>query len=162
MFELEGKRGRLETPVHWPEEGPTVPGLSPELRVLLAEDDVEMRELLVEVLNEAGCSVTVARDGTEMLGDLLQAALRQFPEEPFDLLITDQLMPGCTGLEALARLRSVGYAMPALLITAFPDADTRVRANRLHALVLAKPFALTELQDAVDQVTVLGGEAAGA
>jgi len=130
--------------------------------VLLAEDDVEMRELLVEVLNEAGCSVTVARDGIEMLGDLLQAALRQFPEEPFDLLITDQLMPGCTGLEALARLRSVGYAMPALLITAFPDADTRVRANRLHALVLAKPFAVTELQDAVDQVTVLAGEGAGA
>lgn len=113
-----------------------------------------MRELLVEVLNEVGYSVTVARDGTEMLSGLLKAALRQFPGEPFDLLITDQSMPGCSGLEALARLRSIGYALPALLITAFPDQELRARADRLRALVLAKPFDLTELHDAVDQVTM--------
>jgi CheY-like chemotaxis protein len=121
-----------------------------------------MRELLVEVLNQAGCGVTVARNGTEMLSDLLKAALNQFPGEPFDLLITDQQMPGCTGLEALARLRSIGYAMPALLITAFPDSEVRVRADRLRAVVLAKPFAVAELQDAVDRVTVLEVDAGGA
>lgn len=124
-------------------------------RVLLAEDDVQMRELLVEVLNEAGYRVTVARNGTEMLTDLLQAALRQFPGEPFDLLITDQLMPGCSGLDALARLRSIGYAMPALVITAFPDQDVQSRADRLRAVVLAKPFGLAELNAAVSHCTGL-------
>jgi CheY-like chemotaxis protein len=145
---LEESQRRIEP--NWSEEAPTVPGVDPALRVLVAEDDVQMRELLVQVLSEAGYNVTVARNGTEMLTDLLQAALRHFPGEPFDLLITDQLMPGCTGLDALARLRSIGYTVPALLITAFPDFGLRQRADRLHAVVLAKPFGLSELHTAVD------------
>jgi len=121
-----------------------------------------MRELLVEVLNEAGYCVTVARNGAEMLSGLLKAALGQFPGEPFDLLITDQLMPGCTGLEALAKVRKIGYAVPALVITASPDRDVRLRADRLHAKVLAKPFGVTELHEAVDQVTLHEADAVGA
>ena len=132
-----------------------MPGVSPGLRVLLAEDDVHMRELLVEVLNDAGYHVTVASNGIEMLSNLSEAAVCAFPGEAFDLVITDQLMPGCTGLDALARVRKMGYAVPAVLITASPDQDLRQRANGLHAKVLSKPFGVTELHDAVDQVTLL-------
>lgn len=145
---LDESQRRIEP--SWSEEAPTVPGVDPGLRVLVAEDDAQMRELLVEVLSEAGYNVTAAQNGTEMLTGLFEAALRHFPEEPFDLLITDELMPGCTGLDALARLRSIGYALPALLITAFPDGGLRQRADRLHAVVLEKPFDLTKLHSAVD------------
>jgi CheY-like chemotaxis protein len=155
MFEIEAKRGYSEEPARWSEEGPTAPGVSPGLRVLLAEDDVHMRELLVEVLNDAGYHVTVANNGIEMLSNLSEAAVCPFPGEAFDLVITDQLMPGCTGLDALARVRKMGYAVPAVLITASPDQDLRQRANGLHAKVLTKPFGVTELHDAVDQVTLL-------
>ncbi|MGE0709229.1 MAG: response regulator [Planctomycetota bacterium] len=130
---------RDEAPVATLERAPDL-RLGP-WRVLLAEDDAEMRELLRDVLEGEGYQVVLAEDGdalSDRLGD-------RWLGEDYDLVLSDVRMPGRTGLDALAELREHDWATPVLLMTAFGDAATHTRARRLHAEVIDKPFALEEL-----------------
>jgi DNA-binding response OmpR family regulator len=108
-------------------------------RILLAEDDDEMRLLLAEVLEKEGYEVIQAEDGSALLEELANQLLEQEPQE-FDLVVSDIRMPGCSGLKALEGLRASNWRTPFLLITAFPDDAVRVEARRLGAAILAKPF----------------------
>ncbi len=83
-----------------------------------------------------------------MVDALARASVRRFPRDAFDLIVTDVRMPGITGLEAIARLREVGYSTPVITMTAFPDEELRRRAHQLDVMVLDKPFKLGDLQDA--------------
>jgi CheY-like chemotaxis protein len=70
---------------------------------------------------------------------------------PPDLIVSDVRMPGCTGLEVLARLRQRGLECPVLLLSAFADAETHAEARRLGArALLDKPVDLDVLRAAVD------------
>lgn len=125
-------------------------GIAEELgpRVLLAEDDDEMRRLLSEELSAAGYRLTEVRDGRQLL-----ACLRQpnFPEP--DLVISDIRMPGVTGLEVLRQLREHDWVMPVILITAFGDRQTHEQARDLGAAtVLNKPFDVDELIYAAESI----------
>ncbi|HEV8325337.1 MAG TPA: response regulator [Myxococcota bacterium] len=107
-------------------------------RVLVAEDDHEMRSLLVATLRRDGCVVEEAVDGADLLARLSAG---------FDLVISDVRMPGLTGLEVLARLRRAGGSTPFILITAFGDADLHAEARRVGtATVFDKPFDLDDLR----------------
>lgn len=116
-------------------------------RVFLAEDDAEMRAMLRIALTREGYRVTEAASGTEALealGDLL-LGLGHWRESP-DLLITDQRMPGCEGLELIEALRAVRARVPAILITAFGDDETFKRAFDMdETAVLDKPFDISLL-----------------
>jgi len=117
-------------------------------RVLVAEDDDQLRDLVAAQLRREGNEVTTVANGSEMLKTLAQASITRFPHDAFDLIVTDVRMPGVTGLSAIARLRDVGYATPVITMTAFPDDDVRQRARELDMLVLDKPFKLSDLHDA--------------
>jgi len=111
-------------------------------RVFVAEDDPEMRAFLSSVFARRGYEVTDARSGAhalELLGDvLLGLGSRRFAP---DLVVTDQCMPGCDGLELIEALREIGASMPIILITAFGDDDLMRRAIAAGATaVLDKPF----------------------
>jgi DNA-binding NtrC family response regulator len=101
-------------------------------RVLIADDDEEMRAWLHLVLGDAGASVHEADSGVTML-----AALTRLP---FDLVISDVRMSWTTGLHALSMARSAGYRMPFLLITAYGNERLREEASRLGAELLEKPL----------------------
>jgi two-component system, cell cycle response regulator CpdR len=112
-------------------------------KILVAEDDAAVSAFVKRALTLGGHEVVSAPDGL--------AALTRLAELPFDLLLTDIVMPGLDGI-ALALKASKEYpAMRILLMTGF--AAERQRAHNLEALihrVIAKPFSLDEICAAVD------------
>ncbi len=80
------------------------------LRILIVEDEKDLRELFTVVLNESGYMTLSAKDGIE--------AFEILDENHVDLIITDIMMPRMHGLEMVESLREAGYDMPILVITA--------------------------------------------
>lgn len=120
------------------------------LRVLVADDDADIREFVETVLAEEQFAATFAADGRQAL-EFLEAS-------EFDLLLTDIRMPIMDGI-ALALAAKRDYPdLTILLMTGF--ADQRERAKGLQAIVadvLTKPFSLADLRATVARV--LGGQA---
>jgi two-component system cell cycle response regulator CpdR len=110
-------------------------------RILIAEDEEAIRQLVTRALTQEGHDVVAAIDGAEALDTLQREGGR------FDLLLTDIKMPVMDGLAlALASARDFP-ALPIVLMTGF--ADQRERASSLDALVvdiIAKPFTLAEIK----------------
>jgi DNA-binding response OmpR family regulator len=121
-------------------------GLPVGRSVVLAEDDVALREMLAQVLSEGGYQVTTVSDGSELTCLLHDSA----PKAHFDLIVTDVNMPGGSGLDVVDRLRESGDETPVIVVTAFPQDDIRKRAHDLGLRLLAKPFELEALRAAVD------------
>lgn len=117
------------------------------VRVVVAEDDDDMRNLIASGLRRDGMRVTEARDGTELLELMAAQLLGSSSRQPFDLVVSDVRMPGYNGLGALSALRHAGLWMPVILITAFGDEDTHAEAHRLGAVaVFDKPFDVAALR----------------
>ncbi|HSN96920.1 MAG TPA: response regulator [Candidatus Nanopelagicales bacterium] len=118
-------------------------------RVLLAEDDVELRRLLVTALRRSGYRVTEVRDGEELMEILHDLMIDRDGFRP-DLIATDIRMPKRSGLEVVTALRKFEQKTPVVLFTAFADDDTRDAAYRAGAnLLLEKPFDIDDLTLAV-------------
>ena len=110
----------------------------PQSRVLVVEDQANVRALIVEALADLGCVVWQARDGAEGLA-AVQAG------ERFDLLITDVGLPGLNGRQLADAARMAQPNLPVLFITGFAGGalgDVQLPAGME---VLRKPFALEEL-----------------
>lgn len=115
-------------------------------RVLLAEDDYELRRLVAGALRGAGFDVVETRDGRELLEQVGSALLDRQHHYGFDLVISDIRMPGQTGMEILSGLARSQITAPVLLITAFGDEHTHQLATQLGtAGVLDKPVDLDDL-----------------
>ena len=95
------------------------------LRLLVAEDDGDLRRLLSAALRRDGHEVIEARDGAELL-EALASTLIEPVESPFDVVICEQALPGIPGLTVLAGLRSRQRATPFILVT---DRAARSRAR---------------------------------
>lgn len=119
------------------------------VRVLLAEDDDEMRRLLVLTLEERGFVVEALACGDHLLHRLF-AAVEAGADLP-DVVVSDVNMPGATGLDALEQVRERCWATAFILVTAFANDALEARARDLGAVVLAKPFSLRELRNLVEQ-----------
>jgi CheY-like chemotaxis protein len=121
-------------------------------RVLVAEDDYEMRRVVAAALREAGYQVFEVSDGDELERFLRTGRVDKQPLA-VDLIVSDIRMPGTSGLTALADLRSEDWATPVILITAFGSPQTYREARRLGAATLLdKPFELDELVHAVRSI----------
>ncbi len=117
-------------------EGPT------QARILLAEDQPDMRELLAHRLRSLGYEVIEAADGREMLQEL--------EEGDADLIISDLHMPQLSGLQVLEQLRLKNQQTPFILMSAFADKATHAEATRLGAtFVYNKPLDVQHLVSTV-------------
>ena len=106
--------------------------------ILVAEDQTDIRDLLVLNLRGAGYDVTAVGDGV--------AALASQNEQGSDLLVLDLMMPGMDGLEVCKALRARGRSTPILMLTAKSTELDRVLGLELGADdYLTKPFSLPEL-----------------
>lgn len=128
-------------------------------RVLVAEDDREMRRLIAATLRHDGLDVVEACDGAELFAAVeaaVHAGGRKGP--PLSLIVSDVRMPGLSGLDVLRILRAGYWFVPVILITAFSDATTRREARGLEAwAVLDKPFPLEDLRTLVQQALAAHG-----
>lgn len=107
-------------------------------KVLVVEDDPDVRAALTRALSFEGYQVAVAEDG----GRALEAILR----DPPSVIVLDVMMPFVDGLETCRRLRARGDETPILMLTALGDVSDRVDGLDAGADdYLAKPFALEEL-----------------
>lgn len=114
----------------------------PVARVLVAEDDGPMRELIASSLRDAGFEVEIARNGSE-LRERLGAGEHAAPAALPEVVVSDVRMPGWTGMNALSFLHRHHPHVRVVLITAFGDPRTHARAERLGvAAVFDKPFDL--------------------
>jgi DNA-binding NtrC family response regulator len=108
-------------------------------RILLAEDDRELRAYLAEVLEDAGYEVAAHPSGDAVLRDFAA-------ERPGDLVITDLMMPGTAGAELLRALRALRPELNVIVITAFGSIDSAIEMVKLGAYdYLTKPFGRDEL-----------------
>jgi DNA-binding NtrC family response regulator len=109
-------------------------------RLLIAEDDADLRDLLVDDLEDAGYQTVAAIDGRAALAHVEREA------EPIDLLITDVRMPGVTGDELLEKMRERRPEAPVVVITAFGTVEQAVEMVKAGACqYLTKPFDTDEL-----------------
>jgi len=107
------------------------------MRVLLAEDDLQVRSLLLRTLKIMGHDVEAVGDGEE----LLKCAAAFSP----DIVLSDIDMPLCDGIEAGLRLRRELPCVPFILMTGDPKRADEARQEGFQA-VLLKPFPSQELQ----------------
>ena len=107
-------------------------------KILLAEDDRDLRQLFQHVLTKNGYTAVGVSNGLE--------ALEALEGGYFDLLISDIMMPKMSGLEVLQKLRSRGDRTPVLLLTAKAEVEDRIAGLDMGADdYLPKPFAMGEL-----------------
>lgn len=107
-------------------------------RLLLAEDDRDLADLLEGLLTEEGYQVEVARDG--------QRALHLGLTQKYDVMLLDRGLPALEGLDVLIRLRSRGMTTPVLILSARGNPPDRVEGLDAGAEdYLSKPFDVDEL-----------------
>jgi two-component system cell cycle response regulator CpdR len=123
------------------------------IRILLAEDDTSMREYLARALEKVGYQVTAVECGT--------AALPLIESEPFDLLLTDIVMPEMDGIELAQRAGRIAPDMRVMFITGFAAVALKGGITHPNAKVLSKPFHLRDLVLEVDRIFGLGSVAEG-
>jgi CheY-like chemotaxis protein len=126
------------------------------LRILLAEDDIEMRRMLSWYLQKKGCNVISIKNGNDLIRHLgFLGPLENF--HGFDLIISDIRMPGVTGLQVLEAAKEFDDFPPMILITAFPDKETLDLSRRFGAAaILTKPFDMDDLLFTISQIFPLG------
>ena len=114
-------------------------------RILLAEDDLEMRRCLAEALRKASYKVVEAVDGDRAV-NFITTCLIATDGIGIDLVISDVRMPGIDGLHLLSVLRTQVPGLPVILITAFGNPELHKEARLRGAVaVIDKPFAFETL-----------------
>lgn len=122
------------------------------MRILLAEDEVELSNALVVMLKRNNYSVDAVYDG--------ESALEYLRSENYDGVILDIMMPKLDGLSVLKTIRAEGNKVPTLMLTAKSEIDDRVNGLDSGADdYLTKPFAMKELIARVRAITRRVGEA---
>lgn len=116
-------------------------------RILLAEDDDSLRSFLTANLRRAGHSVDSFEEGESAWEALVGA------QTPFDLLLTDIVMPGLDGIELARRAADRDPALKIVFITGFAAvALSQSSLAPARAKVLSKPFHLRDLVTEVERV----------
>jgi len=116
-------------------------------RILVVEDDPPTQELLARHLKSLGCRVDVAPDGS--------AALSLWERNDYDLVLTDLSMPGMSGPELIARMRSAerprARSVPVIAMTGYAASDLAPRDLAGANAFLGKPFSVLDLRDLLDR-----------
>lgn len=126
-------------------------------RILVIDDDQQIRELIREILERASHTVFEADNGV--------AGLQRMSEETVDVVVTDIIMPDKDGLETITELRK---SYPEVRIIAISGGGRRVNRDYLPTAqafgadrVLYKPFRPQDVMDAIDEVSAMDRAASG-
>lgn len=116
-----------------PAAGEPSAGLGPYRRVLVVDDEANVRQTMARILHQTGCEVTTAADGVE--------ALQRLEAVPYDLVYLDIRLPGMDGLQVLRQIHDRYPQLAVVLLTAHASISSAVEAVRLGATdYLIKPI----------------------
>ena len=108
-------------------------------KILIVDDEQSMRDFLATKLKKEGYDVVTAENGAE--------ALKAAQAEIFDLVITDDIMPGLDGIGVLKMIKEISAETIVIMITAFATKETAVEAMKLGAYdYITKPFRIDEIK----------------
>lgn len=114
-------------------------------RILLVDDDHDIRSLNAELLTGSGYHVDTAEDGA--------SGWRLLQTHRYDVLITDNTMPLVTGLELIKKVRSEDMTLAVILASGTVPTEELIQNPWLNIdAVLPKPYSITELVKTVDEV----------
>lgn len=114
-------------------------------RVLVVDDEKNIRFVIAQCLEQAGYTVDVAVDG--------EHGLQKLAEQPYDLMLLDLKLPGIDGMEVLSQSHRIRPYLPVIMMTAHGTIETAVEAMKLGALdYLQKPFNPDEILAQVARV----------
>ncbi len=117
-------------------------------RVLVVDDESDLRDLCVDILKDAGLEADGAADG--------EAATQLILSRPYDVIVSDVSMPRMGGLDLLRRLRERDLDVPLILMTGGTNLDAAIQAVEYGAFrYLLKPFKAEVLVDAVERAARL-------
>jgi two-component system cell cycle response regulator CpdR len=115
----------------------------PVLRIAIADDDPDSLELLRQALESPTTEIYEATNGVELVQLLIE-------NDPFDLVVTDVLMPWMEGLQVLRSARVAEVMTPVLVISGLKRADLQTTVDGLgNAALLHKPFGIPDLRAAI-------------
>ncbi|MDF0544173.1 PAS domain S-box protein [Sphingobium sp. H39-3-25] len=112
------------------------------IKVLLVEDNIQVLQFAEQLLDDLGCVTVCAHDASEALA-LLQ-------EQSFDLVFTDIVMPGLSGIDLARQLRIRAPELPVLLATGY--SDQLLGEREAHLRVLSKPYGAETLSAAISEL----------
>ena len=117
-------------------------------RILVIEDEKDVRELLRDILTDAGHNVVMASDGSE--------GIEVFKKKNFDLVFTDLGMPGMSGWEVTEKIKSINDKVPAALITGWNVKldESEMNDCRIN-FVVQKPFKMEQILNLVQEGMLL-------
>ncbi len=116
-------------------------------RILIIDDDEEMRSLLKDFLEEDGFETDSAGNGVD--------AFQKVDAEPFDIIITDIRMPGLTGLDILPVLRRLRPEASIIVITAFGGEEVYDKSRERGAdAYLEKPIQFSKLRKLIHYLLI--------
>jgi DNA-binding response OmpR family regulator len=130
------------------------PSKPPRHRILVVEDDADIRQLNTEALIQCGYHVDAAQDGA-VAWDTIQL-------NRYDLMVTDNDMPKVTGVDLLKKLHAAHLAVPVIMATGIlPEAEFTRYPWLQPAAMLIKPYTIDELVGTVKQVLRVTADSGG-
>jgi CheY-like chemotaxis protein len=114
-------------------------------KILLAEDDSDVRLFLRDELTELGFKVTAVHNG----GEAVIAAV----DEAYDLYLLDMMMPGMDGIQTIRVLRKVTPNVPIVGLTGYVGRGYMSQASAYGVICLSKPIQIDELAREISEVT---------
>jgi two-component system response regulator PilR (NtrC family) len=113
-------------------------------KILVVDDDQQIRELLVDFFHQLGYEVTTAVNGVE--------ALRECNPHDTDCIISDLVMPDMGGLELLKKIKTMAPKIPFLVITGYPSIETALEVMKQGAYdYITKPFQMEDVRIKVER-----------
>ena len=114
------------------------------VKVLIADDDKNLRKVLVNELSDHGFDVDAAEDGIKTM-DLLE-------KDEYDVLLLDLNMPGLGGMDVLKKIKDIEIPLEIIILTAHATVPTAVKAMQLGAYdYITKPFQTEELTAVIEK-----------
>ncbi|NIM98905.1 MAG: response regulator [candidate division Zixibacteria bacterium] len=113
-------------------------------RILVVDDELFVRELLLEFLSSQGYEVSLADSG--------ENAVKVIQTELVDVVLLDLKMPGINGIETLKQIKRIDPNALAIIMTGYPTIESSIEALRhgAHDYVI-KPFKLNELKSSIER-----------
>lgn len=118
--------------------------MTPPRRILIIEDEANVRRMMQMTLESSHCRVTTANDGASGLAEFGNGF-------GWHVVVLDQRMPGMLGLDVLREIKARTTAVPVVMVTAYPSIDLAIDAMRLGATdFVRKPLTPDILRAAID------------